>query len=216
MFSRLLLVFLSLSAGCFAQNAKHSTANAHQQTIDVDDPKYAKAYFASGCFWCVEAVFESVEGVAEAISGYAGGSETTATYDQVSSGTSNHAEAVEVIYDPKKISYEKLLVVFFGSQDPTTLNQQGPDRGRQYRSAIFYQSDKEKMAAEKYIAELTAKKVFKRPIVTTLEKYAAFYPAEQYHQNFERNNPNHPYVKAISIPRLNRFKAKFPELLKDE
>lgn len=172
--------------------------------------------FASGCFWCVEAVFESVEGVSEAVSGYAGGKSSNATYSKVSSGRTLHAEAIEVFYDPKVISYETLLVVFFGSQDPTTLNQQGPDRGLQYRSTIFYKNNEEKNAAESYIAKLTADKVYDAPISTTLEPLIEFFDAEDYHQDYEKLNPNQPYVRGVSVPRLNKFKAKYPELLKKE
>ncbi len=175
-----------------------------------------KSVFASGCFWCVEAVFESVEGVSEAISGYAGGSADDANYPAVSAGRTLHAEAVEVYYNPEIVNYETLLVVFFGSQDPTTLNRQGPDRGTQYRSTIFFKNDVEKDLAEKYIAQLTADKVFSSPITTTLEPLTKFYPAEEYHQDFEKRNPNQGYVKAVSVPRLKRFQKKHPELLKKE
>ncbi len=177
---------------------------------------YSKAYFASGCFWCVEAIFESVEGVQEVISGYSGGSAKTANYQLVSGAKTRHAEAVEVYYDPSVVDYKTLLKVFFGSHDPTTKNQQGNDRGPQYRSAIFYQTKEEKGAAETYMALLAAEKVFPAPIVTELSPFEAFYPAEDYHQNYERLNPGNPYVQAVSIPRLKRFQAKFPELLKKE
>ncbi len=173
------------------------------------------AYFASGCFWCVEAVFESVKGVEEVVSGYSGGTAATANYGAVSAGITKHAEAVEVFYDEEVISYETLLIVFFGSQDPTTLNRQGPDRGSQYRSSIFYQNDTEKAAAEQYIKELTEAKAFDAPIVTEIVPFEAFYDAEDYHQDFERKNPNQSYVRAVSIPRLKRFQKKFPELLKE-
>ncbi len=184
-----------------------------EQQQDKDLSKYTKTVFASGCFWCVEAIFESVEGVEEAISGYAGGSAAQANYGDVSAGITEHAEAVEVYYDPAVVSYETLLVVFFGSQDPTTLNQQGPDRGSQYRSTIFYKDEVEKTAAEAYIAKLTKDEVFDKPITTTLEPLVKFYEAEEYHQNFEARNPNQGYVRAVSVPRLNRFKKKHPELL---
>lgn len=180
----------------------------------VDLTGTTSSVFASGCFWCVEAVFESVEGVKEAVSGYAGGKASTANYSAVSAGKTKHAEAVEVFYDPEVVSYETLLEVFFGSHDPTTLNRQGPDRGTQYRSTIFYKNDSEKAAAEKYITQLEKDKAFDGPITTTLEPLEKFYDAEDYHQNYERRHPNQPYVKSVSIPRLNRFKAKFPHLLK--
>jgi len=176
----------------------------------------SSAYFASGCFWCVEAVFESVEGVGEVVSGYAGGEAKTANYGAVSSGRTKHAEAVEVFYDADVVSYETLLKVFFGSQDPTTLNQQGPDRGPQYRSSIFYKNEAEKVAAEAYIKELTEAKVYDAPIVTEVVPFEKFYDAEEYHQDFERKNPNQGYVRAVSIPRLKAFQKKFPDLLKKE
>lgn len=201
---------------CAALLADCSTAKKVDTAIQKDLSKYEKSVFASGCFWCVEAVFESVEGVEEAISGYAGGSTEDANYKKVSAGVTKHAEAVEVYYDPSKITYETLLEVFFGSHDPTTLNRQGPDAGYQYRSAIFYKNEQELVAAENFITNLHADKVFDGPITTTLEKLETFYPAEDYHQNYERLNPNQPYVKSVSIPRLNRFKKKYPHLLKKD
>lgn len=198
-------------------NCSPKTDTVHkevEQKEQKDLSKYSTSVFASGCFWCVEAIFESVEGVEEAISGYAGGSAAQANYNDVSAGITDHAEAVEVYYDPGVVSYETLLVVFFGSQDPTTLNQQGPDRGRQYRSTIFYKNDKEKTAAEAYIDQLTKDNVFDGTITTTLEPLTKFYDAEAYHQDFEARNPNQGYVRAVSVPRLNRFKKKHPELLK--
>ena len=174
---------------------------------------YERAYFASGCFWCVEAVFESVIGVEEAISGYSGGSPADANYSDVSAGRTNHAEAVEVYYDPELISYETLLEVFFGSHDPSTLNRQGPDSGRQYRSAIFYQNNEEKQAADKYIKEKLDEGVFSK-VTTQIVPFEAFYDAEEYHQDYEQKNPNQPYVRAVSIPRLKKFQKKYPQLLK--
>ncbi|MEO1049658.1 MAG: peptide-methionine (S)-S-oxide reductase MsrA [Bacteroidota bacterium] len=176
----------------------------------------SKAYFASGCFWCVEAIFESVEGVKEAVSGYSGGQSQNPTYAQVSSGRTRHAEAVEVYYDPKVVSFETLLKVFFGSHDPTTPDRQGPDAGPQYRSVVFYQNAEEKKLTEAYIKELQAAGTFDAEIVTEVVKLEVFYKAEDYHQDYERKNPYNPYIRAVSIPRLNRFKAKFPELLKSE
>ena len=171
------------------------------------------AYFASGCFWCVEAVFESVIGVGDVVSGYSGGKSSDAKYELVSAGKTDHTESVAVYYDSTKIDYPTLFKVFFGSHDPTTLNQQGPDRGRQYRSSIFYRNNKEKEMAEKYVQELLNKKVYSK-ITTEIVPFQAFYPAEDYHQNYERNHPNNSYVKNVSVPRLNKFKEKFPELLK--
>lgn len=203
-----LMVVIMISAAC-------SSKAPVKETIPPQDLNgLSKAYFASGCFWCVEAIYEELKGVKEVISGYSGGTIKNPTYRQVSSGRTKHAEAVEVYYDPNVISYETLVKVFFGSHDPTTPNRQGPDRGPQYRSMVYYQNNSEKSFVEKYIDELNASGQFKAEIVTEVVPFDVFYPAEDYHQNYEKNNPNNPYVRSVSIPRLNRFKAKFPELLK--
>ena len=212
------LVFFLLAAcntGPEKNGTQEATVPVVQASYSVETDGLKKAYFASGCFWCVEAVFESVKGVKEAISGYSGGKIENPTYQMISSGSTQHAEAVEVIYDPKVVSYETLLVVFFGSQDPTTPNRQGPDYGSQYRSVIFYQGEEEKKQAEAYIEKLTNDKVFRNPIVTEVVPFKKFYKAEDYHQDYEKNHPNQPYVKSVSIPRLKKFQAKFPELLKE-
>lgn len=185
---------------------EHTDVNQNIETNSV-------AYFASGCFWCVESVFESVKGVGDVISGYSGGKSSNANYKMVSAGRTNHAEAVAVHYDSTEIDYPTLLKVFFGSHDPTTLNQQGPDKGRQYRSSIFYRNDKEKELAQNYVQELLKNGTFPK-ITTEIVPLDAFYEAEAYHQDYEHKNPNNGYVKAVSIPRLNKFKAKYPELLK--
>lgn len=208
------MIFLS-SCGSQSTNVRSDAKEKDIIKPDFNPAEYETAVFASGCFWCVEAIFESVTGVAEVVSGYAGGSAVDATYDKVSAGITNHAESVMVYYDPELINYNTLLKVFFGSHDPTTLNRQGPDRGRQYRSTIFYKNEEERIAAESFIKELTANKIFPGEITTTLEKLEKFYPAEDYHQDYEKNNPDQPYVKSVSIPRLKRFQSKFPELLKD-
>lgn len=173
------------------------------------------AYFASGCFWCVEAIFESVKGVYYAESGYSGGTVKNPNYEQISTGKTGHAETVKVVYNPKEISYETLLRIFFNSHDPSTLNKQGPDEGTQYRSVIFYQTEEEKKMAQEYIKLLKTKKTFSR-VTTTLEPFTKFYKAEEYNQDFEKRNPNHPYVQAISLPRLMRFKKSSPNYLKKE
>lgn len=173
------------------------------------------AYFASGCFWCVEAIFESVKGVYYAESGYSGGTVKNPNYEQISTGKTGHAETVKVVYNPKEISYETLLRIFFNSHDPSTLNKQGPDEGTQYRSVIFYQTEEEKKMAQEYIKLLKTKKTFSR-VTTTLEPFTKFYKAEEYHQDFEKRNPNHPYMQAISLPRLMRFKKSSPNYLKKE
>jgi len=196
------------------QNRTEQDKPEKKQTTTEELEGYSKAYFASGCFWCVEAIFEELKGVKEVISGYAGGEVKNPTYKQVSSGSTKHAEAVEIYYDPEVISFETLVKVFFGSHDPTTLNQQGPDRGPQYRSIAFYNNDKEKEIIEKYIIKLDLEGAFNAPIVTEVKKLEIFYPAEDYHQNYEENHPENPYVKNVSVPRLKRFERKFPELLK--
>jgi peptide-methionine (S)-S-oxide reductase len=171
------------------------------------------AYFASGCFWCVEAIFESVAGVDEAVSGYAGGGTKNPTYKSIGTGKTGHAEAVAVYYNPEKVSFETLVTVFFGSHDPTTVNGQNPDYGTQYRSIAFYKTDDEKKIIEKAISKLN-KEVYNGKIATEVTKFSEFYDAEEYHQDFEKRNPNQGYVKAVSVPRLNKFKKKFPNLLK--
>ena len=175
----------------------------------------AAAVFAGGCFWCTEAVFEQLEGVKEVVSGYAGGTRETAKYDLVSTGRTGHAEAIRIVYDPSQITYGQLLKVFFSvAHDPTQLNRQGPDWGPQYRSAIFYADEEQKRVAEAYIDQLTAAGVFSKPIVTTLEPLEAFYPAEDYHQNFCRRNPDHGYVVINALPKIEKVRTKFPGLVK--
>ena len=172
------------------------------------------AYFASGCFWCVEAVFESVKGVEEAVSGYAGGFTDNPTYESIGTGKTGHAEAVAVYYNPAEVSFETLVTVFFGSHDPTTVNGQKPDYGPQYRSIAFYKNPAQKKIIDTAITRLS--KTYSKKIATEVTLFTKFYKAEDYHQDFERRNPNQAYVKAVSIPRLNRFKSRFPELLKEE
>ena len=210
--SILILTFTACSKNAVEANAQPTT---HYNKPSKDElAQLNRAYFASGCFWCVEAIFESVKGVAEVHSGYSGGRAKNANYSAVSSGSTRHAESVEVFYDPQVVSYNTLLKVFFGSHDPTTFNQQGPDRGPQYRSAIFYQNDKEKSEIAAYIKELTTNKVFNGKITTEVAPLDQFYMAEDYHQDYERLHPNQSYVRAVSIPRLRRFQAKFPDVLK--
>jgi peptide methionine sulfoxide reductase msrA/msrB len=176
----------------------------------------AEAVFAGGCFWCVEAVFEELDGVIEAVSGYSGGTKETANYEAVCTGATGHAEAVKIIYDPSKISYDKLLEIHFATHDPTTLNRQGNDIGPQYRSTIFYASDQEKELAKAFIDDLNSSKHFPRPIVTTLEPLKAFYPAETYHQNYACTNPRQGYIQAIAMPKVQKVREKYKSLLKPE
>ena len=175
------------------------------------------AIFAGGCFWCTEAAFQQLRGVSDVESGYAGGRANTATYEQVSTGSTGHAEAIRITYDPQKITYDQLLMVFFDAHDPTTLNRQGPDVGSQYRSAIFYENDQQKKAAEAKIHELTEKKAYgSRRVVTKLEPLTTFYPAEAYHQDFVLNNPLQPYVRGHSIPKACSVQKRHPELMDPE
>lgn len=173
------------------------------------------AYFAGGCFWGIEAVFEHLKGVKEAVSGYAGGQAKSPSYEEVSSGETGHAESVRVVYDPSVISYEQLLQVFFSvAHDPTQLNRQGPDVGTQYRSIAFYQTDDEKKAIESYIAQLTNAKLFKRPIVTQVLALGTFYPAEAYHQDYMAHHPDQPYIVYNDAPKIEHLKHAFPALFK--
>jgi peptide-methionine (S)-S-oxide reductase len=174
----------------------------------------ATAVFAGGCFWCVEAVFEELEGVVDAVSGYAGGAAETANYEDVCTGTTGHAEAVQIIYDPSRIAYRKLLEVHFATHDPTTRDRQGNDVGPQYRSAIFHANEEEKRIAQEFIAELTGSGVYERPIVTTLEPLTAFYEAEDYHQSYVCVNPRQGYVRAVAMPKVDKVRAKFADSLK--
>ena len=215
----MLLLSIALLTACTnAPTAVNAGSNdmgtATSETQQKDLSGYSTAYFASGCFWCVEEVFESVKGVAEAVSGYAGGTEKKPTYQQVGSGATGHAEAVQVYYDAKVVSYATLLKVFFASQDPTTPNRQGPDRGTQYRSIAFYQTPEEKAQIEKEIAALNASGKYSSPIVTEVSPFEKFWPAEDYHQDYVRQHPNESYVRSVSIPRFERFKQAMPEVLK--
>ena len=170
------------------------------------------AVFAGGCFWGMEAVFEHVKGVRQVTAGYAGGTRDTATYDQVSTETTRHAEAIRVVYDPAKVSYATLLRVYFSvAHDPTQLNRQTPDSGPSYRSAIFPQNAAQRGVAAAYIAQLGKARAFGKPIVTKIET-GAFFPAEAYHQNFYDRNPNHPYIVTFDKPKVAAFRAGFPQL----
>jgi len=173
---------------------------------------------ASGCFWCTEAVFEELEGVGDVVSGYAGGSKETANYEAVCTGTTGHAEAIRIPYEPAKVSYAQLLRVFFATHDPTTLNRQGNDSGPQYRSTIFYENDEQKKVAEAYLKQLEEAKAFKRPIVTTLEplKPGGFYDAELYHQNYATCNPGNPYIRSQAVPKVKKVREKFADQLKKD
>ncbi len=210
-----LLISLNLSlVSCQTKkpNAKQD-AIINAKAIEVPlQNDLAKAYFASGCFWCVEAVYESVNGVTEVINGYAGGYTENPTYQLSNTGRTGHAEAVEVLYDPTIVSFSTLLEVYFGSQDVTQIDGQGPDNGSQYRSIIFYQNQDQKDEIINKIKQLT--KELNVNIAAEVYPFLKFWKGEDYHQNYERLHPNNPYVKNVSIPRLLKFKQKFPQLLK--
>jgi peptide-methionine (S)-S-oxide reductase len=197
-----------------AEKKTSGTNGTANERADSAGSSQATAVFAGGCFWCTEVVFEELDGVIEAISGYAGGTKETANYKAVSTGRTGHAEAIEIVYDPRKISYEKLLEIFFATHDPTTKDRQGNDVGPQYRSAIFYANEQEKELAAAYIQDLNDAKIFSQPIVTTLEPLTAFYPAESYHQNYVCYNPNQSYVRAVAMPKVKKVREKFQSLLK--
>jgi peptide-methionine (S)-S-oxide reductase len=185
--------------------------------IDAKDVSAGKqtAVLAGGCFWCTEAVFVQIEGVEKVVSGYSGGDRGTANYEAVCSGPTGHAEAIQITYDPGKISYGQLLKIFFSvAHDPTQLNRQGHDHGTQYRSAIFYSDPEQKQVAEAYIKQLEQAKVFRSPIVTEVTPLKAFYPAEEYHQNYCSLNPHNPYVASVAEPKVEKTRESYPELLK--
>ncbi|WP_186737089.1 peptide-methionine (S)-S-oxide reductase MsrA [Spirosoma utsteinense] len=173
-----------------------------------------KATFGTGCFWCTEALYESLDGVFDAVSGYEGGQKANPTYNEVCTGTTGHAECVEVLYDPKKITYQELLEAFFRSHDPTTLNRQGADVGTQYRSVIFYHNDEQKRLAETAKTELDKAEAYSSPIVTEISPAETFYTAEAYHQSYFAKNPNQGYCAFVIAPKLDKFKKVFKEKLK--
>ena len=204
----IIVVFLILITYGFTRESEQNEYQVNK--IGASDKV---AYFASGCFWCVEAIFESVEGVNEAISGYAGGFTKNPTYRSIGTGRTGHAEAVAVYYNPEIVTFKTLVDVFFGSHDPTTKNGQHPDYGSQYRSIAFYKTIDEKNLIEAAIQKLN-KEIYNNKIVTEVTKFSVFYEAEDYHQNYEKRNPYDRYVRNVSIPRLKRFQKNFPELLK--
>jgi peptide-methionine (S)-S-oxide reductase len=175
----------------------------------------SKAYFASGCFWCVEAVYESVKGVKESISGYSGGWTKNPTYQASNTGRTGHAEAVEIHYDAAVVNFSQLVDVYFGSQNVTQVNGQGPDRGSQYRSILFYQNEEQKKIIEDKIAALN-RQLGGQKVAAEVYPFQKFWVGEDYHQDYEKLHPNNPYIRGVSIPRLKRFQAQFPELLKEE
>ena len=175
-----------------------------------------KATFGSGCFWCTEAVFQDVEGVESVVSGYSGGKIANPTYREVCSGRTGHAEVVQITYDPELITYDELLEIFWKTHDPTTLNRQGNDVGTQYRSVVYYHDDEQKQLAESYKQKLDESGAFGNPIVTEISPAEAFYPAEEYHQNYYKNNPEQGYCSFVIRPKVDKFKQVFSSKLKTE
>ena len=211
-----LSLLFTFTTGCGNNSEQNVTrpeiANAEPVEVPPQDG-LKRAYFASGCFWCVEAVYESVKGVEEAISGYAGGHTKNPTYESSNTGRTGHAETVEVIYDPEVIDFPTLVDVYFASQDPTQKNGQGPDIGSQYRSIIFYQNEEQKRIIEEKKAKMRAK--LDKDIAAEVLPFQKFWKAEEYHQDYERYNKDNPYIQNVSIPRINRFKRRMPDLLKE-
>ena len=209
------LSMLFISTACNGSSAQKMSDSAAL----ADTTRYGKldtAYFASGCFWCVEAVYEHLYGVKEAVSGYSGGTTKNPTYEQVGAHETGHAEAIMVFYDPKLITYESLVRVYFASQNPTQVNGQGPDRGSPYRSIIFYRNPSEQKIAEDYKKKLGDSGKYTDPIAAEIIPFSVFWKAEDYHQNYERLHPENPYVRNVSVPRIRQAEAQFPELLKKE
>jgi peptide-methionine (S)-S-oxide reductase len=212
------LMLVGLTA-CTPASAASDGVKLPAPAVDAVAPAQAEAtaVFAGGCFWGVEAVFEHVKGVHKVVAGYSGGSAGAASYEQVSDGDTGHAESVRVRFDPKQVSYGRLLQVFFSvALDPTELNRQGPDSGTQYRSVIFYGNDEQKRIASAYIAQLTAAKVFPAPIVTQVVPLKAFYPAEAYHQHYFSEHPNNPYIVINDAPKVAHLQQLFPALYQPE
>lgn len=214
--SFLLSLSLIILASCQnkAQNNPKQAAiiSAEPVVVSMENGK-AKAYFASGCFWCVENIYEHVKGVEEVISGYAGGHTKNPTYESNNTGKTGHAEAVEVIYDPTVVSFATLVDVYFASQNPTQVNGQGGDRGSQYRSIIFYQNAEQKKIIEEKKSALAKK--LNATVAAEVYPFQKFWVAEDYHQDYEKKHPDNPYIQNVSIPRFERFKAKYPELIKN-
>ncbi len=208
------LIFL-VFAGCWftscaqSQSKKAPSMQTKSVQMTQNTPHTETITFGTGCFWCTEAIFQQLDGVISATSGYSGGAIDNPTYKQVCTGTTGHAEVIQVVYDPTKISYPELLEVFWSTHDPTTLNRQGADVGTQYRSAIFYHTEKQKQMAEKYKEELETAKAFDRPIVTEITPFVKFYKAEDYHQNYYKENGSQPYCQMVIRPKVEKFKKVF-------
>lgn len=211
-----LLLGFTLLFSCGINSSSKAQIGDQFDTRRSPDKSLPIAYFAGGCFWCTEACFERINGVQAVISGYSGGEAKTATYKLVSAAKTKHAEAIAISYDPKVISYRTLLNVFFVAHDPTTLNRQGPDRGEQYRSAIFYKSQEELAIAKSVIDSIQKIKLYSDPVVTQLEPFKAFYSAEAYHQGYYELHPENPYVISVTRPKVKKIEKIFKDILKPQ
>jgi peptide-methionine (S)-S-oxide reductase len=216
-FSAITLILCSILLVCCAAKNNNDENKKIEEPVAIDPALAAKldtAYFASGCFWCTEAVFERVDGVVDVVSGYSGGTIDNPTYEMVGAGLTNYAEAVRIAYDPSVVTYELLVEFFYASHDPTTLNRQGPDVGKQYRSAIFYRTEAEKKAAEDRKDYLDKSGKYDSEIVTQIVPFTNFYIAEDYHQNYYELHPNQPYVYSVSRPKVEKFVKEYKDYLK--
>src|SRR5258705_3395192 len=221
------LSLLIIVIASFSSRARQFSNNNNIMTMDNTSTSATKnetppsnatdtATFANGCFWCTEAIFEELDGVISATSGYSGGNTENPTYKQVCTGETGHAEALQIVYDPSKISFDELLGVFWKTHDPTTLNRQGADIGTQYRSGIFYHNEEQKQKAEKYKAELNKSGAFDKPVVTEITPFTKFYPAENYHQQyFDNNEGSNPYCRIVIRPKVDKFRKVFKSKLKE-
>jgi peptide-methionine (S)-S-oxide reductase len=213
--SRLATLLVVALGGCFEAQTQGRIPAPQTDEARAHSSGKETAVFAGGCFWGTQAVFERVKGVVSTTAGYAGGSASTATYSQVTTETTGHAESVKIVFDPSKISYGKLLQIFFAVHDPTQLNRQGPDVGTSYRSAIFYTTDEQRNIGTAYIAQLNGARVFPKPIVTQVTPLKGFYDAESYHQDYALHNPDNPYILVCDRPKIATLRKEFPELFQE-
>ena len=216
---KILLAFGSLVSSFTAYcSPSHPSINDHknmkEENLNTHSPKLDTATFGTGCFWCTEAIFQEVEGVVAVTSGYSGGYVAHPSYPEVCTGTTGHAECLNIVYDPQKISFDDLLEIFWKVHDPTTLNRQGNDVGTQYRSVVFFHNEGQKATVEKYIKELDKSGAWPNPIVTKLEPFVVFYPAEDYHQNYYNNHSSQGYCQLVIKPKLDKFEKVFKNKLK--
>lgn len=210
------LFYLAVSTliSLFGLNQKNNTTKSQHMTDNINNVKMDTATFGTGCFWCTEAIFQQVEGVSKVTSGYSGGKVENPNYKEVCTGTTGHAECLNIVYDPSKITFDELLEIFWQVHDPTSLNRQGNDIGTQYRSVVFYHNETQKAKVEKYIGELNKSGAWDKPIVTTLEPFVKFYPAEDYHQNYYNENGSQGYCQFVIRPKVEKFQKVFKSKLK--